>query len=270
MISRTRRRLLVWGLSALLVVAVLVVGGAAWWRWDDSRQPVVRDAIGAMTSAVAAVVVAAGSDAAVAVSAVVPSTSCMLNLLTTGSQFTAAADLYTDPGTEDTVITTIAQRLPAGYAARRGPATAGVRPLEADVTGGVLLSVRKVSVGWLTITARSGCSRGTAPAATQPPAGSSATAAITSAFGTLGTTPASFSQVSVPCATGRLTTVSALSAPADSSHLTDRLLPSVPATAHVFSASGSNRLVYRIGQVSTVIAASDDGTTITAQQTTGC
>jgi hypothetical protein len=269
-ISRTRRRLLIWGLSALLVVALCVVGGAVWWRWDTDRQPVVQDSIATMSSAVAAVVVAAGPAAAVAISAVVPSTSCKINLLSTGSEFTAAADLYTDPGTEDALITTIAQRLPAGYAARRGPAISGVRPLEADVAGGVLLSVRKVSVGWLTITARTGCSRGTASGPATPPAGSPGTAAITAVFATLGTTAASFAQTSAPCSTGRLITVSALSEAADSSHLTDRLLSSVPTTAHVFSASGSNRLAYRDGTVSVVIAASDDGSTITAQRTTDC
>lgn len=263
-----------WLLLLPLVAAVLVAAGtwavAAWWRWDTARQPTVRDAVTAMDRAVADAVVAAGPAAAVAVSGVVRSSVCRINFLHSGGAFTANADLYTDPGTEDTLITRIAQQLSGAYPVRRGPAVSGIRPLVADLAGGVELSVRSLGGGWLVVSARTGCSLGSATAPASPQAGAAATAGITALFAQLGTKPASFTEHRLDCRAGAIVTVAAVSEPVDSADLSRRLAAAVPAGVHPFAAGGSNRVAYRNGDVSVVVAASDDGTSVTSQYTTTC
>jgi hypothetical protein len=254
------------------VVAIGVLGGAVagWWRWDTARQPHVGQVVADLNAAVADVVVAAGAGAAVAVSPVVESARCRLGLHH-GGLFSARADLYTDPAGEDALITEIAQRLPARYAASRGPAIAGFRPLRAALGDGVSVSVSRLSPGWLGVVAKSGCSLGRA-AAPGPPAGATAaTTALTRMLGSLGTRPARLSDQRVSCAAGgEIDTVAAVSEPVDSGGLAGRLSGIVPTGAHRFAAGDANRVVYREGAVSVIVAASDDGTAVTAQYTTGC
>jgi hypothetical protein len=126
----------IWVLAPLVVVAGGVAAGAAWWRWDTARQPTVGDAVAVMDRAVADAVVAAGPEAAVAVSSVVRSAVCRINAFRQGGVFTANADLYTDPGGEDGLITVMAQRLSPAYPVRRGAAVSVVRPLQAGATCG--------------------------------------------------------------------------------------------------------------------------------------
>ncbi len=57
---------MIWSLALLMVLVVAGVAAAVWWRWDTARQPVVTDAVPVMRQAVAATVIAAGPDAAVA------------------------------------------------------------------------------------------------------------------------------------------------------------------------------------------------------------
>ena len=269
MTIRARRLLII-----VAAVTVVAVGGAAaavaWFRWDTARQPTVRDAVAAMDQAVADAVGAAGPQAAVAVSGVVRSTVCRINFLHSGGVFTANADLYTDPGAEDSLITGMAQRLSGPYQVTRGPAVSGVRPLVADLPGGVELSVRSLGGGWLVVSARTGCSLGAQAAQASPPAGDAATAGITALFAKLGTRPASFSEHRLACRSGAIVTVAAVSGPVDSADLGRRLASAVPAGAHPFEAGDSNRLAYRDGDVSVVVAASDDGTAVTSQYTTTC
>jgi hypothetical protein len=269
-IPRGRRRLLIGGLVAVVALGAAAGSGVAWWRWDTARQPVVGDAVAVLDKAVAEVVVAAGPEVAVALGGVVRSASCQIDVLRTGGEFTASADLYTDLGREDATIAAIGQQLAGSYPVRRGTAVSGVRPLTADAPGGVLVSVRKLGDGWLAVSARTGCSLGSAPGPQAPPAGSAGAGEITAAFATLGATPAAFTQQSLPCAGTSLVTVAAVSGSADSSHLRQRLSTRIPATAHVFVAGKSNRVVYRAGAVSVVVAASDDGTAVTGQYTSGC
>ena len=241
---------MIWVLALLVVVAGGVAAGAAWWRWDTARQPTVGDAVAVMDRAVADAVVAAGPEAAVAVSSVVRSAVCRINAFRQGGVFTANADLYTDPGGEDRLIT--------------------VMPLQADVAGGIQLSVRKLSEGWLSISARTGCSLGTAASPAPPPPGEAGASGITALFARLGTRAASFSQHRLECSDGAIVTVAAVSQPADSSRLNDRLAASVPKSAHRFASGESNRVAYRDGPVSVIVAATDDGTAITSQYTTSC
>lgn len=75
----------------------------------------------------------------------------------------------------------------------------------------------------------------------------------------------------VSCAAGgEVDTVGAVSEPVDSGDLAGRLSKIVPAGAHRFTAGESNRVVYRDGPVSVIVAASDDGAAVTAQYTTVC
>ncbi|GIE32653.1 hypothetical protein Ait01nite_056980 [Actinoplanes italicus] len=263
--SPVGKRVLI-GVGIVVVVAALVAATAAWWRWDTQRQPRVEDVAADMNTAVADAVVAAGSEAAAAVSAVVAAAECDLGPLRTGNVFTGKADLYTDPGAEDSLITTIEQNLPDRYAVRRGPAVAGVRPLHADL-GAVSLSVRRLSPGWLAVTARSRCSLAemTPAASTAPDAGT-----VTGLLATLGTRPARVTEQRLHCAAGDIVTVSAVSEPTGADGLRDRLTAAVPAGARRFAARDSNRITYRDGSASVVIAASDDGAAITVQHTTTC
>jgi len=267
---RVRRPLILLVAVAVVVAVGGAAAGAAWWRWDTGRQPTVRDAVAAMDRAVADAVVAAGPGAAVALSGVVRSTGCRINFLHSGGAFTANADLYTDAGTEDSLIGGIAQRLSGAYTVTRGPAVAGIRPLLADLAGGVQLAVRSLGGGWLQVSARTGCSLGTqAPQVTPSDAGA-ATAGITALFGRLGTRPASFSEHRLDCRSGAIVTVAAVSEPVDSAGLSERLAAAVPAGVQPFTAGRSNRLAYRDGDVSVIVAASDDGTAVTSQYTTTC
>lgn len=260
----------------IAVVAVLVLlaggaaGGAAWWRWDTGRQPQVRDAVSAMTRAVTDAVTAAGPSVAVAVSGVVRSTDCALNPLRRGGIFSANADLYTRPGEEDDVVTAMAQALSRSYAVRRGAAVSGFRPLEADPAPGVRLSIRRLSQGWLVVSARTGCSLGSAPSPAGEPVDPAARDAVTALLAGLGTRPASFTTHRLPCARGSITTVAAISEPADTADLPTRLAGVVPATSGLFDPGDSNLVVYREGPVSVTVAASDDGTSVTAQYTVAC
>ena len=270
-VTRRARRLLVIGLLTLLVVtAGGVTAGVAWWRWDTARQPTIIEAVTGMDRAVTDVVVAAGPDAAVAVSGVVRSTVCRINAFRRGGVFTANADLYTDPGGEDSLITAIALRLSTSYPVHRGPAVAGVRPLQADLTGGVELSVRKLSEGWLSVTARTPCSLGAAATPAPASTGDAAAAGITTLFARLGTQAASFSQHRLDCPNGAIVTVAAVSQPVDSSRLGQRLTAVLPAGARLFASGESNRVAYRNGPTSVIVAATDDGTAITTQYTTSC
>jgi hypothetical protein len=67
-----------------------------------------------------------------------------------------------------------------------------------------------------------------------------------------------------------MTTTAAVSEPADSARLAERLSATVPAGARVFASGTSNLVAYRDGAVSMIVAASDDGATITGQHTTAC
>jgi hypothetical protein len=63
--------------------------------------------------------------------------------------------------------------------------------------------------------------------------------------------------------------VAAVSRPTDSARL-DQRLTTVPAGAHRFAAGSANRVAYRDGPVSVVVAASDDSTAVTIQHTVSC
>jgi hypothetical protein len=234
------------------------------------RLPALAPVAPTLQQAIAVVVSAAGDTAAVAVSPVVPYTSCQNTFLAKGSRFNRSADLYTDPGAEDTLIRRIADALPESeHPQRSSPVGGGAAPLSADLGSDVHLRVSQLGQGWLEAVAETGC-RTTAhpePADTTPPAG--AVTAITRLLATVDTTPTTWQVVTVTCPTGAITTVATISQTTTTDNLPTRLSGAVPATARRFT-SGANRLAWRDGATSVIVAASDDGTHITAQRTTTC
>ena len=256
-----------WLLAVAVLAAVGIVGGVAvgGWRWYAGRGPQLGADVPVMEQAVTDVLAAVGNEAAVALNGMVRSRTCSAGVGRDGGRYTFTAELYVDAGAEDGLITRIGQRLPAGYQARREAAAGGTAAPLSATAGGVRVSVRQLGDGWLVVSAATGCTRGpTQPADASPAAGDPAIAAITSLLTQVGTRPASLSAVSLGC----INTVAAVSAPADSSRLAQRLAP--PAGARVLTGATSNRLVWRSDAVSVALAPSDDSTTVNIRHTTTC
>lgn len=259
------------GLAAVTALSIQAGIVAVVWRQARPRLPGVAAVVPTMDRVIADVVAAAGNDAAVAVSDLVPVTSCQHTPLAKGNRFSRTADLYTAPGAEDALIARIAGALPAADHARRASRTAGgAAPLTADPGSGVHLVVTEIDQGWVAAAAQTDCRTGrTRAGAGTPPA--AASAALTDLFATLGTGVSGWHTDSVACTGGRIVTVDAVSQATATGDLPHRLAGSVPAGARTFT-SPSNRLAWLDQTTSVIVAASDDGTHITAQRTTtgGC
>jgi hypothetical protein len=260
------RRLIV---SAVAAGILVVVAGAVTWQYARPRLAPVAAVDPDVTRAVVAVVDAAGTQAAVTVTGLVPTTACEHTMFARGSIYTRTADLYTDTGAEGALLDRIAAGLPAAFhPSRANPLHQPVAPVQAAADG-VQISVEVISPGWISATARTGCRAAPkAPAKAAPPAGSTAVPPdVAALFTALGTTAASWHQESDTCSSGALTTVDAVSAAMPTIDLAGQLTSILPVTARRFSTPG-NRLAWRDGTTSTVVAASDDGTHVTVQRTT--
>jgi hypothetical protein len=257
---------------AAAVLAGAVVGGSSILVWQRVRPrlPALATATPTLDQAIAAVVAAAGDDAAVAVTGLVPSKSCNKTPLAKGNVYTRTADLYADAGHEDSLIARIAVGLPASeHPQLESHVPGGGSSLTADVGGGIHLQVLPVSPGWLAATATTDCRTG---GQAQPVAGGDPaleTGPITQLLGDLGATPAGFHSDAVACSSGRIITLDAISQPTDTANLRARLSRYLPAGARLFG-SASNRAAWRMLKVSTIVASSDDGTQITVQRTVSC
>ncbi|MGI5214396.1 hypothetical protein [Plantactinospora sp. CA-290183] len=267
-----RARVLLFVALPMVVVVLFAAVGVVWWRWDSARQPDVTDDVPRMNEVIAAALVAAGDEAAVAMSGVYRAATCSLGPFRGGGQFTRTADLYTDPGSEDALISRIAAGLPSSYrVGRGGTAVSGnAAPLTASL-GGVQLSVRHLGPGWVTARARTGCTGGAQGSdGAGDASGGAAGETIDRLLSTLGASAGEAYRHSVDCPTGgQVVTLAVLSRPTGSAALAERLRGSVPAGARQFT-SPSNRISYRQGPVSVIVAASDDSTAVTARHTTMC
>jgi hypothetical protein len=264
----TRKR---WGLVAATAVLGLALGATAVvvWQHVRPRLPTVALVTPTLDQAIALVVKAAGDDAAVTVSAFVPITGCEKTFLAKGSRYTRTADLYTNPGEEGTVVGLVAAALPASeHPVLSTRSASGTASLTADLGDGVRLQVVQVGDGWLAATAETDC-RGADPAAPAAQTGSAVTQPVTALLAALGTAPTGFHSDLVTCGHGAITTLDTASQPTNTDNLAARLAPLIPPSAQRFS-SPSNRVAWRQGNVSTVVASSDDGTQITVQRTTSC
>jgi hypothetical protein len=269
MVGMRRNRWLIITIVALVAV-LLGATGALIWQHVRPRLPTLATATPTLDQAIALVITAAGGNAAVAVSGLVPSTSCQKTFVAKGSRYTRTADLYTNPGQENTIIDSVAAALPAAeHPVRNSRGPGGGESLTADLGGGIHLQVLAIGEGWLAATAVTDCRTGgaTQPTAVTDPAAD--TAAVTKLLTELGTAPASFHVDVVACPSGRIVTLDAISQPTRTDKLFDRLVAFLPAGARQFS-STSNRLAWRDQNVSTIVASSDDGTQIAIQRTTSC
>jgi hypothetical protein len=265
----TRIRLLI---AAIVVAGLGVQASIVYllWQAHAARQPKVTADVPYLDRAIVAAVTGAGDAAAVAISGLVQAIACRLDPITPGGQFTRTADMYTDPGSEDALISRIASRLPTDYHAHRPTVPAGqIAPLLADVGHSVQLAVHRIGEGWVVASARTAC---TSDTGAQPPIDSpnDATATVTALLSTLGTRVAGTRRQILACPTGgSLVTLAEISEPTVTDHLRDRLAGHIPANAHVYAAT-VNRVAYHDGPDSLVIAASDDATQITIRHTTSC
>jgi hypothetical protein len=255
-------------------VCVVTLGLLGWagtqaWRADRDRQPHVDADLVTMDQAVVQAVHAAGADPAVAIAGIVRSAACQVGILRhPGGRYTRAADLYTDPGHETTLMTRIANTMPNAWAAQLTQAPGSPYPsVQAYPATGVELSVQRLGEGWLTVRAKTACVIGG-----ETPRRSDAdrvTPVIEAVLQALGTTIASTHRETLACAGDGLATTIAITAPTNSRDLAQRLRPLVPAGARTFTSS-SNRLAYRDAQTSLIAAASDDGTAATIRSTSTC
>jgi hypothetical protein len=266
-----RWRLLIGGVVALAIALPVAIGltirhaGAPERNAGPSAPPLA--AVSAdQDRAVAAVLSAVGDRAAVAVTSAVPVRACAAGNAH-GSVYARSADLYVDPGGEDALIGAVGAALPSEYRQKRGTATgSAAAPLSAEVGGAVTLTVAQLGQGWVRATAQSDCRTSASPSTV----GGSAPPQIAALLATLGSAPDSVHATALPCPNGGQTvTWAALSGTADSARIQQRLAPTLPASARKF-VSPSNRLPWRDGHTSIVVAASDDGTHVTVQYTMDC
>jgi hypothetical protein len=255
-------------LATVLIVAVQASALAAVWLGLRPRLPPLSAVAPLLDRAIASTVTAVGDRAAITISSIVPYTACRDTFLATGSRFNRVADLYTDPGQEDTLIGYVTTHLPGSDHARRTPPVGGgAPPMTADIGAGVHLHLTQLGDGWLEAVAETDCRAGHGP-----PPGTDATATpatIDHLLAAVGTTLDAWHTDSIACPGGRLTTLSAISHTVNTDNLPQRLAALVPANAHPF-ASQANRLAWRDPTGSTVVAASDDGMHITVQHTNTC
>jgi hypothetical protein len=257
-----------WAVAAGLAVAVAVgAAGFVGWQHLRPRLPTLASATAALDRAVVEVIQAAGDNAADTVSPLVPTTSCEKTFLAKGSRYTRTADLYTDPGAEGYVLGLIAAVLPA--AVRGLPTPAGVAGLTADLGNGLRLQVLPVGAGWLAATAETDCRSGDPAPARTATVTTADSQPVTALLAELGTAPTGFHEDAVSCGRGQVTTLDTASQPTVTDNLAGRLGALIPASARRFRSS-ANRVVWRVGGVSTVVASSDDGTQITVQRTVTC
>lgn len=278
-----RWRLLIVAVVVLAVAIPVGIGVVVWHSGTPGKggtpsAPPLTAVAEDQDRAVAAVLTAVGDKAAVAVTTVVPVRTCTVGAAQ-GWIYSRSADLYLDPGGENALIGAVASGLPSEYRRQRGTATANAAaPLTAEVGGSVTLTVAQLGAGWVAATAQSDCRAAPTASGTPAPAGSAA-AAIAVLLNSLGTTVDSLHATTLPCTGGgpaagsgqirQTVTWSALSAQTDPSGLPGRLAPTLPSSARRF-ASPSNRLPWRDGHSSVIVAASDDGTHVTVQYTVDC
>jgi hypothetical protein len=264
----------------VLAIVVAVAGlagvflfGRQLWIAAHSPGPVLpgaADVLPTMDRAVAEVAGAVGDDAAIALAGLTPASGCRVGRRV-GSIYTRKLDIYLTRGGESALIDAIAGRLPPAYSPQREPAVAGAAPpLLAQPGPGVRLSVRQLGEGWLTATAQTDCRAGGArvpePSSSPDP---TVTATVDRILTGLHSRAGQWNHRLAACPAGTLATTVAISTPTDSDNLATRLSEQVPLTARLYTA-GADRLAYRDGRSSVVVAPTDDGTAVTVRYTTGC
>jgi hypothetical protein len=265
-----RRRVALIVTAAVTGTAILAGAATIVWHYTRPRLPAVAAVEASADSGIVAVVDAAGDQAAVTVTELVATTTCQHTTFARGHIYTRTANLYTNAGAENALIGRIAAALPRNFhASRANPLGSPIAPLHATAGPGVQVTVQVISAGWTSATAQTDC-RST-PAGTSVVGNADGTAKtvppdVAELFTALDTDAASWHTETVPCPGGAIITTDAVSASTDSGQLSTRVATVIPTGARRYT-TPSNRAIWRAGQISTVVAASDDGTHITAQIT---
>jgi hypothetical protein len=254
------------GAAAVATVLIYAAVAVTTWHVGRPRLPALAAVQAGVDETIVTVAGAGGGSVAVEVGSLTAAATCDRLLVARGFRFTRTADIYTDPGAENAVIGRIAAAIgqPAPSAGSPSPGPSRANQLTVT-TNGVTLSVAPIAEGWLAATAQTGCRAGAAPDQARP---DQPPEAIATLLTRLGTGAAGWHREAIRCpGGGQLTVEDAISEPTDTGSLAQRL--AVPPTARLI-VSPANRVIWREGAVSTVVAASDDGTRITVQRTTVC
>jgi hypothetical protein len=248
---------------ASVVWAVLLVAGAVVYALHG--QPTVRDqttianARPVVDRAIVDVVAAAGTAPVVAVSGFDRVGSCRITPVRTGANYRREVDLYTSPGTESTILATIASHLPVRY-----HASSSARPkpsLYADAGDYVAVNGSVPSRGVVRVEAVTGCRPGAAPpvsAAGSTPPGSADATVIAAVLGALGNPSAATTTIaSLACPSGGMLRGIAAALPAGSAPAS--LATALGRLSHAPAASSPSTYAYRSGTVD-VVARTDSRT----------
>jgi hypothetical protein len=253
------------GVGVAVAGALLAAGGRAIWLADGDRQPHVQNDIAAMDNAVAAAISAAGDQAAVAVDGLVRASSCSVGALHhSGGIYSRAADVYT--ADEGALMTRIAAGISNQYDVRQPPGSAAV---VVNVGAGVQLRVSRLGTGWFKLSAVTGCVIGPDETASSAPLPATVAQTMGQLLSILGVQAADTRMATLNCGADGYRTAVAISQPTDSANLASRLSQAIPAGVQAYPTT-SNRVAYRDGPASVVIAPSDDATEVTVRYTTAC
>jgi hypothetical protein len=213
------------------------------------------------------VVLAAGPDPTVAVSAFASVGSCRITAARPGASFGRTVDLYTKPGTEPALLRQIVAGLPARYHAGVTPGTG--LGLYADAGDYVALVGTVPAPGQVQVRALTGCRDPAGSDVAEPVTapGSAALTAVSAVFARLGARSGAPRDVAVlDCGGGR--SVRAVQAVAGPGRVGSPLGDALVGLSTDPVASGPTVYAYRSERVDVVVRRTAEGVTVTA--TTRC
>jgi hypothetical protein len=247
-------------------VAVLLAGGLYYSFHGKATvrgQTTITQAQPVVDRAIADVVSASGSGPVVALSGFNRIGTCSVTPVRSGFTYQRTVTLYAAPGSESSLLTALALRLPSRYHAKSS--TAPVASLYADAGDFVAVIGAEKSPGQVLVRATTGCrAMGGQPTSVGPPSAPSAN--IASVLSALGVHASGLARTQVVCGNGRIlvtdtATVPPSEVPGPLSDAASRLSTS-PAI------STDNLFAYRSGKSDVVAVESAGGLTISS--TTRC
>jgi hypothetical protein len=249
-------------LSVVWLLALLV--GAIYYSKHGTatvrEQTTVSAARPVVDRAVADVVTAAGSGPIVTISDFAKTENCSITPVRSGVAYARSVTLYTKPGTEATVLKTIAARLPERYHASVGTKPASLYA-DAGEFVGVIGTVK--SPGQIQVRAVTGCRSIGDPLPTAASAASPAPE-IATVLSTLGVQAGSVTRTAVSCPDGGVIATDTATVPTTQvpGPLKDAKLSAAPLTAT------DDLYVYRSSATDVVVRQSASGLSVAA--TTRC
>lgn len=251
----------IWGVALLVAGVIYARDGKPTVRGQTTivgAEPVVDRAI-------LAVATAAGAGPATRLGGFEKVSDCHITPVRAGVDYARTITFYTVPGTESTLLRTIATGLPRSYDAASGPGE--ILDLHADAGDYVGVVGAGPAPGVIEIRADTGCREAGGAIQSLPAPGSTALAPTQAVLATLGVQPTSTSQAQITCADGTSTMRTA------AVHVAPGQVPG-PLGAALASlapkpvASTANLFAYRSGATDVVATQDSDGLTVSA--TTRC